>query len=83
MKIDQKRLSAAQKKLPKYKGLDCKRSHGGLRYTKSGLCVKCVSDAAKERNQRVRDEMDRLFETPEVQARVVAALAALAGEADE
>jgi hypothetical protein len=54
-----------------------------LRYTKSGLCVKCVSDAAKERNQRVRDEMERLFQTPEVQARVVAALAALAGEADE
>jgi hypothetical protein len=83
MKIDQKRLTAAQKKLPKYKGLDCKRGHGGLRYTKSGLCVKCVSDAAKERNQKVRDEMHRLFQTPEIQARVLGALAALAGEADE
>lgn len=83
MKIDQKRLAAAHKKLPKYNGLDCKRSHGGLRYTKSGLCVKCVSDAAKERNQKVRDEMHRLFQTPENQARVLGALAALAGEADE
>ena len=83
MKIDQKRLAAAQKKLPKYKGLDCKRSHGGLRYTKSGLCVKCVSDAAKERNQRVRDEMERLFQTPAVQARALSALAWLAREVDE
>jgi hypothetical protein len=48
----------SEMKKGKYKGGKCLRGHDGLRY-KSGTCVQCASEKAKQRNIDKRDELKK------------------------
>ena len=48
-KADQSKISARFAGESKYIGSDCKRNHGGTRYTRSGQCVECVAEYKLDR----------------------------------
>lgn len=57
---DISRQAASQAKETKFFGGDCKRKHGGLRYTKTGNCVECMQfHRDKKISQEIENEHRR------------------------
>lgn len=51
----QTRLAAAKRGEIKYQGRQCQANHDGIRYTSNGLCVECVKEKAKTRQDAIRN----------------------------